>query len=960
MLTKLFWGIINTYFMLTSSQSCLSSLTGVLSGYSGSIVGRTTQVSENSFSGSICGNTLYNGPSDQYQLILNNSSSTSLTNGVITVSLCYSITDFDTVLYLGYGCPSSIMQFNCFASNDDSSCSINTLFSEVTTPIHNNSIYILVTAWGNQYTSGNYKLSWNYNPITSTFSLSPIPVSITQTMTTDITSSPSPSVTGTSSLSQTSSPSPSVTGTSSLSQTSSHSPSSSSFSSDISIVSTSNTPIISETSSYYQSFLHVPSVTYPISESTTPSQSYFWPLIPKNISLTDGIEIAIQISRQLNTDNFAQIADILNTIGANLIISNMSIVFSTNAFIFVATPPTLATLNISQNITVKIPQLTPDIKAITIISWNSLTLSSINHSPILSISALNSNGKAQNIQNLSHPFIFTNILTSNRNASLEPRCIFWNTKTLKWSPEGCKILSYTNTSIECSCNHLTDFSARFEGILHENKNLFENAASIFSQDGLRQYAQFYIFTGSFFTLFLTIFIYLTYINSKKALEYARVIAKYNDISLIKLLSIDNDAFYIDRYFPNVKLHPKKLKETNIIHPYKGYSSIGRLFYLWRRRLFYQHTYLSVFWNFDPRTSKQLRSLSIFITIINTLFVTCLLYGFLHNNTAGPITITDSIVLTLLTSTINIPIITFFNKLISHAGVNEYNWRYPYLSRELALRHRIENIVASAKMDDLLDELALQLPHIIEPLNKILKSKDNLQLDKFEDLFNYARIHTIDRDVSNKVTKLLSTVPLQKIDTSTSKSFSVFLPVHTSFGWCVVIFGFLYLIWCFIYIFLFSSYKSDTNSIFYNFLSTELVSIFLIQPFIILITPFVGSVIESSISRIVSLCKGRYTETIENTKKTYSNMYFFADPDAKIGASTSLSISLSYLLFLRGIAETNSSSENRLNMEISVAPANAIVKSFEDATTKDLEISGINRESLIMCLYYVYKLSQLNE
>ena len=561
------------------------------------------------------------------------------------------------------------------------------------------------------------------------------------------------------------------------------------------------------------------------------------------------------------------------------------------------------------------------------------------------------------LQNLSSPFTFTNILTPNRNASLEPQCIFWDTANQKWSPNGCQMIRYTNNSIECACNHLTDFSARFEGIREQNKNIFNNAPVAFSQDSLKRFTAFYIFTGAFFGVFILIFIYLTHINSKKALEYARVVAKYNDISLIKLLSLNRDGFYIDRYFPTVKLHPKKLKETHITNPYKGYSSIGRLFYLWRRRLFYQHNYFSVFWKFDPRTSKQLRSLSIFIAIVNTLFVTCLLYGFLHHNNAEPITIIDSVVLTLLTSAINILIILFFNTLIARAGIDEYKWRYPYLSQELALRHRIENILASAKMDDILDELALRLPHVIDQLNKVLESRDHIELDKFEDLFNYARMHTSGRNVNNKVPKLLSDIPLQKIDTSISTTLSSLLPVHTPIGWFVVIFGFAYLAWCFIYILLFGVYEVDTNRVFYNFISTELVSIFLVQPFILLITPIIWSVLGNSVYRIVTLCKGGGEE---NTKKPYSNIYFFADPDAKIGASTTLSISLGYLLFLRGIAETNSPSENRLNMEISVAPINAIVKSFEDDTTEDVEVAGINRESLIMCLYYAYKLAQLNE
>jgi hypothetical protein len=38
-------------------------------------------------------------------------------------------------------------------------------------------------------------------------------------------------------------------------------------------------------------------------------------------------------------------------------------------------------------------------------------------------------------------------------------CMFWNTTDREWSAEGCKTLGVSLSSVQCGCNHLTDFAA---------------------------------------------------------------------------------------------------------------------------------------------------------------------------------------------------------------------------------------------------------------------------------------------------------------------------------------------------------------------------------------------------------------------------------------------------------------------------------------------------------------------
>ena len=690
--------------------------------------------------------------------------------------------------------------------------------------------------------------------------------------------------------------------------------------------------------------------------SRTPTQTkrqLVLPTIRSNISLTDASDIVNQLANisVSNTTNSSEIMGTLNKLTSSLA-ANLVEAFKikTSEFTFAALPPKAGGFNISENISVTVPRLTPSIAAISVVSWTSLKLGTTPiDSSILSISAVSHKGDTQKVANLSTPFTFTNTIGKSSNASFSPQCIYWDVNNESWSSEGCIQVKYTNTSITCACNHLTDFAARFASIEKENANMFANAGNVFSAEGLKKYASFYIFTGTFFGILVIIFIYLTKANSNNALVYARTLAKYSELSILKLLSPNPANFFIDRYYPRIKLHPKKLKEISIIHPYKGKSWLERFIFIWKKRILYQHSYLSVFWKFDPRISKQLRGLLLFIVIINTLFITCLLYGYSHDPMKGPMGIAESVVLSVLTAIINIPVIQFFSYVVYTIGIYEYRWRYPYLSQELSARHQFENSLALVKNEEILDELALCMPELLNKIDNILNSEEIFGSKKLRELIEYANIHIKNRDISGKVVKLIDKIPLQGDFKSKTDLFLASLPVHTKIGWIGLISGYIYLIWCFIYILLFGAYQSNSDHIFYNFISTEITNILISQPLILFLTPIINATL------------GYCLRSSYNSEKTsYSNMYFFSDPDAKKGSSTSLSIGLGYLLFLRGVAETNSNKENRVNMEISVAPSNAIIKSLQE---NDMEndigaIETVDREKIIACLYYLFKVRKI--
>ncbi|KAM6992377.1 uncharacterized protein LKV04_008431 [Tautogolabrus adspersus] len=58
--------------------------------------------------------------------------------------------------------------------------------------------------------------------------------------------------------------------------------------------------------------------------------------------------------------------------------------------------------------------------------------------------------------------VFLSFEKLNNSLSLNPQCVFWNFTLFHnlgaWDDDGCKLVSYINNKVNCSCNHLTSFS----------------------------------------------------------------------------------------------------------------------------------------------------------------------------------------------------------------------------------------------------------------------------------------------------------------------------------------------------------------------------------------------------------------------------------------------------------------------------------------------------------------------
>jgi len=86
-------------------------------------------------------------------------------------------------------------------------------------------------------------------------------------------------------------------------------------------------------------------------------------------------------------------------------------------------------------------------------------------SNVFSLSLKTDAGMDVKVYNISEPVLFT--IPGNYSAfpkfdantdGLMPTCQYWDVTTETWSSFGCKTLNWTDTEVNCSCNHLTDFA----------------------------------------------------------------------------------------------------------------------------------------------------------------------------------------------------------------------------------------------------------------------------------------------------------------------------------------------------------------------------------------------------------------------------------------------------------------------------------------------------------------------
>jgi hypothetical protein len=122
----------------------------------------------------------------------------------------------------------------------------------------------------------------------------------------------------------------------------------------------------------------------------------------------------------------------------------------------------------------------------------------------------------------------TNITCDGRSDYLAPyacaprvRCIFWNASRRAWSDDGCRVRRVTNSTVQCECTHLTDFSTSADSL-----GYFLTTVERYKEldrDYVEANMGILITLGAIYGAFLTGLIFIRVKRAQDSLQYRKVV-----------------------------------------------------------------------------------------------------------------------------------------------------------------------------------------------------------------------------------------------------------------------------------------------------------------------------------------------------------------------------------------------------------------------------------------------------
>jgi hypothetical protein len=509
--------------------------------------------------------------------------------------------------------------------------------------------------------------------------------------------------------------------------------------------------------------------------------------------------------------------------------------------------------------------------------------------------------------------------------------MYWSSSTNGWSTDGCTPV-LNGSSMKCYCTHLTDFTTRISAVADQNKAIFDNAGNVYSLEGLAKYANWYGIFGGIAFLTVVLGLLSSRIDFVRTRRY--VVELYNNKTIQKFIE----------YKPHLHIYAysKFISYTNDI---KNYEEPVEQEYSLLQRICFQHTRLQFLFRYDPRLSRIFRLLSLFVLQFHSLFITALLYGFTYTGT--PMQWYDSIILALITSALNIPMIRILIGSMNAVGMKEFEFQFPYLAAEYKRREDFEKLALVYLGKD---------PLLGGGSKGKSESESSQQSMQTDDILDMCAIYLCCRNSEVKkenIKKLERPELLKRMGKLIAKSFiqhkaysqawSV-LPCHTLSGAMYLACAFGWLGWCLNYLLLFSaSHETHVGEkIMISYATSELTTVFITQPLSIAV----------SLSLFVFLEKyAAYIPFYRFFKKKddVPALYFFSNPWQN--SKSLLTSEFAYAIFVE--APAKASGVNPLVY----APVNAIVPSLAtlsssdpDLTLREVEQGPGGREDKVKGLY----------
>ena len=504
---------------------------------------------------------------------------------------------------------------------------------------------------------------------------------------------------------------------------------------------------------------------------------------------------------------------------------------------------------------------------------------------------------------------------------LTPNCLYWNTNTSTWSSEGCTP-HITNTTISCSCTHLTDFTSRIDAVGEANRAIFANAGNVYSEAGLVKYANWYGIFGGIALATLLLGILATRIDIIATKQYVKHLCQDPVIQTV-FNNAPNSAIYVFD-----KDSTKKSKKVKAV-PMKKPRPVNIC-----QRICQQHSRVQFLFRFDPRLARIFRLMALFTIQYHSLFITALFYGFTYGSSmstseSSEMAWYEIIILSLVTTALNVPVVSLVLWALNVIGLREFKYKFPLLFEEYHRRASFEKY-ALAYLDKKAE--ATQAATVNDSADNLLDFTDEDSLQQLLMMYLCCRpAKDDDEEKDSELSRLSKKEILVKMIKVTKAKYPgcevystywSYLPCHTLEGWLFLICSAGWLAWCLNYLLLFAAAhdRSVGASVMISYATSELTTVFLSQPIVIVFSYFAYRFLGKYEKHLPAFLQRLL---VNKPKKNIPNNLFFSNPWVNTSES-SFTSKFAYSLFVRCPALASNTNE------MAYAPIKAIAQDIEQS------------------------------
>jgi hypothetical protein len=457
-----------------------------------------------------------------------------------------------------------------------------------------------------------------------------------------------------------------------------------------------------------------------------------------------------------------------------------------------------------------------------------------------------------------------------------------------------------------------------DAVLSENQAIFANAANVYSLEGLIKYVGWYAIFGGIGLMTFLLGLFVVRVDQVAIGKYVQALCENENIAEMLHFATRSPVYIYDAF--------STLSEVERRNNKKKHVPLNLI-----QRILVQHSRLGFLFRYDPRLSRVFRLLSIFLMQFHSLFVTALFYGFTYGaNGKGNMMWYDTIVLAFLTTALNIPVVKLLLSSMNTVGLEEFKVMFPVLFAEYTRRVEFEKlgIAYLAKRRGLLlnivDDGEKSADGRTDSPDSGNSSNSGLNMaseadddeDGFLDIIlmyfccrnkkDEKEEDYSDQTVHHLLRRLAEVVKESYPYIEPYANFWGMFPCHTRAGFLYVIVSFGWIAWCLNYLLLFaaSHQQSVGEGVMISYATSEITTVFLTQPLIILVSYFFYKMLAAYKDRIPEWLQKRL---MPNKVGYIPAVYYFSDP--WVGKTkTSFTSEYAYNLFVRCPAHASGVSE----------------------------------------------------